>query len=540
MKSHSIAPRASGSSRWRRSFERWLDGVEAGWAIPVLFIAFVASWTLFLVLAYQGGDLHPDVLEAWTVGREFAWGNPKHPPLMGWMARGWSAVFPLTDWSFYLLAMVNAAAALFAVDLISRRFMRGDGRAIVLLLLLLLPAYQFHASRFNANAVLLATWPLATYCFLRSFETRTFLWAAAAGATAALTILGKYYSAFLIVGFAVAAIAHPQRRAYLLSPAPWISALAGLIALGPHLWWLATNGTAPVEYAMAVHAGQTEATSVYDAVLYLLGNAAYLVLPIAAWLLMIRANIGQFFRNLGQLDSGLLLLVWIFVATIVVPPVVTIIIKSNLPPVWNLQALFLAIVVMVAAAKFAVDRFDSVNLSVGVIAIAVVAMAGAPFYALYRNTTPFDASRNFISVAAHEMTQRWHQETGLPFTAVSGDDALAFGAAFYSPDHPFYKRPFRFQNNWGMPRPSTLDKGWAAMCFTTDLGCMDWMQRVAQIPARSVRSEFVVQAHVWRQPGATAKITALIVPPRSPASAKPISIQPDDVIEDFGASRRRH
>jgi hypothetical protein len=27
---------------------------------------------------------------------------------------------------------------------------------------------QFHAQRFNANAVLLATWPLATYCFLRS------------------------------------------------------------------------------------------------------------------------------------------------------------------------------------------------------------------------------------------------------------------------------------------------------------------------------------------------------------------------------------
>lgn len=538
MTSHSIAPSASGYSRWRRPFERWLDGVEAGWAIPVLFIAFVASWTLFLVLAYEGGDLHPDVLEAWSIGREFAWGNPKHPPLMGWMARGWSMVFPLTDWSFYLLAMVNAAAGLFAVDLISRRFMRGDGRAIVLLLLLLLPAYQFHASRFNANAVLLATWPLATYCFLRSFETRTFLWAAVAGATAALAILGKYYSAFLIAGFAVAAIAHPQRRAYFLSSAPWISALAGLAVLGPHLWWLTTNGTAPFEYAVAVHVTQSGAAPVNDAVLYVLGNAAYLLLPVVAWLVMIRSNIGQFFRDLRKLDSGLLLLVWIFVATIVVPPIVTIIIRSNLPPVWNLQALFLAVVVMVAAAKFAVDRFDSVNLSVGVIAIAVVAIAGAPFYALYRNTTPFDASRNFISAAASEMTQRWQKETGLPFTAVSGDDALASGAAFYSPDHPFYKRPFLFQNSWSVPRQSTLDKGWAAMCFTADLGCMDWIQRVEQIPAVSVRSEFIVQAHAWGWPGATTKISALIVPPRSPASAKPISIQPDDVIEDFGASRR--
>ncbi|NSM56029.1 glycosyltransferase family 39 protein, partial [Serratia marcescens] len=77
---------------------------------------------------------------------------------------------PLTDWSLQLMAMVNAAVALWAVDLISRRFVRGEKRVIVLLLLMLLPVYQFHAQRFNANTVLLASWPLATYCFLRAFE----------------------------------------------------------------------------------------------------------------------------------------------------------------------------------------------------------------------------------------------------------------------------------------------------------------------------------------------------------------------------------
>ncbi|MBN9582979.1 MAG: glycosyltransferase family 39 protein [Afipia sp.] len=532
------ASSTSPSSLWRRPFERWLDGVEPGWAIPVLLVVLVAVWTLFQVLAYQGADLHPDVLEAWTIGREFAWGNAKHPPLMGWMARAWSDVFPLTDWSFYLLAMVNAAAALLAVDLISRRFMRGDGRAIVLLLLLLLPAYQFHASRFNANSVLLATWPLATYFFLRSFETQAISWAAAAGAAAALAMLGKYYSVFLIAGFAIAAVAHPRRRAYFSSRAPWVSALAGLAVLAPHLWWLATNGTAPFQYALAVHAGLSRQEAVADAVRFVLGNAAYLVLPVFVWLLMIRADIRRFAANLGDLDSSLLLLVWIFVATVAVPPVVTIAISSNLPPLWNLQALFLAIVVMVAAAKFAVPRFDSVNLSVGVIAILLVSVAAAPFYALYRNTHPFDSSRNFISAAADEMTRRWHEATGEPFAAVSGNDDLAFGAAFYSPDHPFYKRPFRFQTDWGVPRPSTLDRGWAAMCFTKDIDCMNWMQRVAQVPQSVVRSEFTVHASLWGRYGAATKISALIVPPRAATPAPPVPSDSDDAIEDFSASRR--
>src|SRR5260370_2710165 len=144
-------------------------------------------------------------------------------PLVGWVGRGWTSVFALTNWWVEVMGLTNAGIALWAVDLISRRFVRGDKRVVVLLLLMLLPTYQFHAQRFNANAVLLATWPIATYCFLRSFETRQVSWAIAAGATAALAMLGKYYSVFLIGGFRFAALCHSQRRAYFWSLAPWVS-----------------------------------------------------------------------------------------------------------------------------------------------------------------------------------------------------------------------------------------------------------------------------------------------------------------------------
>jgi hypothetical protein len=150
-------------ARWRRPFLKWLDGIDAGSGVPLLLIGFVTIWMAFLKVAYLSGDLHPDVLETWTLGRSFEWGNPKHPPLMGWIAGTWTSVFPLTDWSFQLLSMTNSAIALWSVDLISRRFVRGDKRVVVLLLLMLLPTYQFHAQRFNANTALLAIWPLATY-----------------------------------------------------------------------------------------------------------------------------------------------------------------------------------------------------------------------------------------------------------------------------------------------------------------------------------------------------------------------------------------
>src|SRR4030081_1044182 len=84
-------------ARWRRPFLNWLDGIEAGWAVPVLLIGFIAVWQAFLATAYFGGDLHPDVLETWTLGRRIEWGYSKHPPLMGWVARAWTSVFPLTN-----------------------------------------------------------------------------------------------------------------------------------------------------------------------------------------------------------------------------------------------------------------------------------------------------------------------------------------------------------------------------------------------------------------------------------------------------------
>src|SRR5450432_4604664 len=94
-------------AQWRRPFLSWMDGIEAGWAIPLLLIGFTAVWLAFLMIAYLDGDLHYDVLETWTLGRGIDWSYSKHPPLMGWVARAWTSVFPLTNWSFQLLALTN-------------------------------------------------------------------------------------------------------------------------------------------------------------------------------------------------------------------------------------------------------------------------------------------------------------------------------------------------------------------------------------------------------------------------------------------------
>lgn len=533
-----ILPRMAARSaiapaRWRRPFLTWLDGTGRGWAVPLLIALFVIAWFAFLVLAHQGVDLHYDTLETWNVGRFFAWGTVNHPPLMGWVARVWTRVFPLTDWSFQLLAMVNAGVALWAVDLITRRFACGDKRIFLLLLLMLTPAYQFHAQRFNANSVLLAVWPLAIYAFLRSYESRTVAWSVLAGALAALAMLGKYYSVFLIASFALAAIIHSGRAAYFRSPAPWVSIVTGLIVLGPHLHWLATTGATPFQHAMEAQSGVALPRAADNAAMFLLGLAAALAPAAVVWMLTAERRLSSLPRDLGQLSPGLRLLGLIFIFSVMLPVIVTVAVGTNMPSLWALQGLFLAPLLVVCAARFEIERFYTINLAIVVIGVAVLAITvAAPIYA--RSELRDDNDRVFYSAAAREMTTRWREATGTPLTSVSGDNALAFATAFYSPDHPIYRRPFLYQYAWGMPRPETLDKGWTGICFARDPSCGDWMTRVAARAHRPVRIAFTVERTLGGRT-ARADIVALMTLPADEPVHEP---QLGSIPEDFGASRR--
>jgi Dolichyl-phosphate-mannose-protein mannosyltransferase len=433
---------------------------------------------------------------------------------MGWVTGAWTSVFPSVDWSLQLMAMTNAALALWAVDLISKHFVTGHKRLLVLLLLMLMPTYQFHAQRFNANAVLLATWPLATYCFLRAFETRAAVWSIAAGIAAAVAMLGKYYSVFLLASFALAALAHPARRAYFTSASPWISIATGLLALAPHLHWLATTGAAPLGYAMAVHAGVDPPTSLRESVLFVMGLAAAMSLSAITWVMIAGYRLRRLPKDFAAVNPGLRLLFYIAIGTIALPVVTSLVVGTDLPSLWGLQGVFLFTVLIVCGTSYPIERFYTVNATVLVAGVALVAIVvGAPVHAFYRNSHGYEEGRNLYRQIALEVTHQWRELTGVPFSSVSGDDALAFATAFYSPDHPYYSRPFRKQYTWSVPTKGRLGHGWAGICFRDQPDCVDWMIKTAQRAENFVRGEFLAQAELLGMPGVSRKVVWLIVPP---------------------------
>jgi hypothetical protein len=409
----------------------------------------------------------------------------------------------------------------------------GHKRILVLLLLMLTPAYQFHAQRFNANAVLLALWPLATWCFLRAFETRGAVWAVAVGCATALAMVGKYYSVFLVTSFALAALAHPERRAYFTSASPWISVFTGLAALSPHIYWLATTGASAFTYAMA-HANGNIVSSLGEVQNFLLGLVAAVSVSAIVWVFIAGTRLKQFPADFAAMSSGLRLLFTIAVGTILLPVLTSLAMGTDLPSLWAVQGLFLFVVLIVCGTRYPIERFYTVNVTVITAVAALTAVfVAAPIHAVYRNNHGYEEGRNFYMQAANELTREWRELTGEPLGAVSGDDSLAFATAFYSPDHPYYARPLEFQYAWGMPRKVTLDRGWAALCFSGQDYCGRWMEFVSARAEHFVKREFTVQATLWGKPGLTREVVVLMVPPR------PGSAMPESAAQDFSASSRR-
>ena len=308
-------PSAARVAAW---YDREADDSRAVW---IMLALFVLVWTVFQIVTLAPVCLHDDMLELFAWSRHPSAGSlyGKHPPLAALIVAVWFAVFPAANWSFELLAAVNAAVALFAVDLIARRYVAGDRRLLVLLLLLLTPFYQFHSQKFNANAILLSTWPIATYCFLRAFESRRIGWAVAAGVTAMLAMLGKYYSVYLIAGFIIAALCHPRRGDYLRSSSPWVSILSGFAVLAPHLYWLVTTGAAPLRYAVTRHTAHSALQELTRTLAYAAGAIGYVLLLIAAYLLAVRPDRRLLTATLWPDDPDRRMLVLLLATPLVLP-----------------------------------------------------------------------------------------------------------------------------------------------------------------------------------------------------------------------------
>src|SRR6516165_608292 len=121
------APRTFGYPHARlgavgRWVNAWYDNPHA---VPILLCLFVIAWWAIQAISYAAIGLHDDVVEMFVWSRHLEPGYTKHPPLGALLSRAWFSVFPVSDWSAHLMAMVNSGLSLYLVDSTARRYVGG-------------------------------------------------------------------------------------------------------------------------------------------------------------------------------------------------------------------------------------------------------------------------------------------------------------------------------------------------------------------------------------------------------------------------------
>jgi 4-amino-4-deoxy-L-arabinose transferase-like glycosyltransferase len=509
------------ASRLASVLDSWFDSEKNGLAILILCLAFVLIWTSIQIISYATVDLHPDMVEAYAWGLHPSAGYYKHPPLSGLAAGAWFLFFPVADWSFHLFAMCNSAVALYAIYLIARRYLDGDKRLVAVLLLLLTPFYQFHGQRFGANQTLISTWPIATYCFVRAFDsfersTKGMMWALLAGASAALAVLGKYYSIFLIAGFLAAVLVHPRGRSYLRSWSPWLSAAVGGLVLAPHVFWLFANDFPPFSYALALHGRASLAESLGADARYLAGCVAYVSVLLVVFWLATWPDRKAVREIIWPSDPDGRMLVTLLAVPLLLPALIAPFIGAVLTPLWTMPAWFLLPIVLLRPSAVVLRRTAAAKIAVTVLAVSTVVLFAAPVLAWRNLNAGTKEGRQFYSLVARQVGEQWRARTGKPLTIVMGDLYLASATTFYAADHPDSVPNF-------VPRTAPwvtqerLDRdGWAIICAADDQTCIDEARRVAANRPGISFVPFRVTRHFLGHEGKTGDFLLTLVPPLQP------------------------
>jgi len=346
-------------------------------SVVLALAAYVAVWTAYGTIAKSSQGLHDDMIELLDWSQHLALGY-KHPPFAAWLVRLWFSAFPIAGWSYYLLAALMPAIALWIAWRLSADYLDTEKRIFGVALLTLVPFYNFHALKFNVNTVLLPLWAATTWWFLRSYATRSALYAALAGLGAACAMLGKYWSVFLIAGLVVAALVDRRRAAYFRSPAPWITIAVGLVAIAPHLVWLVQNNFESFSYAVGVHSEKPVVETVRAAVEYLAGSAAYVAVPVIIALVAGRANRAALADMIWPEDDDRRLAALAFWTPLLLPVAAALASGTDITSLWSMSAWTLLPVVLLSPPALTISVTDTRRLLAFAVAFPLTMLAASP------------------------------------------------------------------------------------------------------------------------------------------------------------------
>lgn len=457
--------------RWR-AHER---SYSIAFQLAVLLAVHVLLWTWVGVSSRSNFDEPGDMVEAYVWAQGWQWGYFKHPPLSAWVTGLWFAVLPESHLGFSLLAALNGAVGLAGLAVLAAEFVPRRWVLLAVAVASLAPGLTTLAMRFNANAILISTWPWAMALFVRLMQRGRTRDAVLCGAVCALALLGKYFSALLLLSLLATALWVPAWRARLLTAPAAVALMSFALCLAPHGAWLLAQTQGPLQYAQAAAGQNSAGVSLMRALHFALAQCVFPLLALFAFrfALVGPARSGAFV----QAATGPLRprneIVWLLaMLPIVATMLATVATGARTAWVWGLAiaaglALLAASRAHAAGAALDLKRLWRV---LGVVWLAIALLS--PLWWQARAALGVPSVAEPRAELAQALQNAWQTEVGGPLPWVSGTRALAASTAFYASSHPRYWSLWdqHLETPWA-DNGDILERGAIIVCASGDADC---------------------------------------------------------------------
>ena len=337
----------------------------------------------------------------------------------------------------YLLGPLSAAVCMYVVWLLGRDIVGGSQALIAVLALEGLHFFNFSVPKFAHDQMQLPFWALTGLFLYRAIARERALDWLAAGAALALCFWSKYAAFALAGSLGLFMLLDPAARRSLLTPGPWLMALAFLLVIAPNLYWLVDTGFLPLRY---VDARAKMATHWYHFVSFPLQWSAsqlgYLAPTIALMGLALWGG-----RERAPADEGSFARRYVTMLALGPFALTTLLalVLGRLPvamwgyPLWSFAPL--------AALIWLGPVTDAVRLKRFAAGFLVIFAAMPLAYVIVEGLEPLVRDRPKATQfpgrqVAAAVTQRWREKFSTPLPYVGGGEFATNNIAVYSPDRP--------------------------------------------------------------------------------------------------------
>lgn len=502
------------------------------WLVIQLAILHAVLWTFILINLKGAQDVHMDVAEAYGWGQKFLWGYGKHPPLSGWVAGLWFKAFPAADWATYALAMATVSVGLVICWLVALRVVDARRAFLVAVMIALYPIFNFKGFKYNPDLLQLVTLPLLVLAYLNAFGKRTWQSGILLGLAGALALMTKYWVLTMIGAIGLAALIHPDRLRFLSSPAPWVAIVTMVLAMIPHIVWLADAHFVPLTYAGDTYSLQ-DSDQVHQLVAgYVLHNLGLLALPVALaalamalvppWgKLLLRAPARIVTRAWARggnsgVDVPQALNVWIIQVIVAFgPPLGALVFSIYMKTDWGISLFFLVPLALVAIPALRVQSAVLFNIAAIWLVLSAATLAASPWIAAREmaanagNTATYGAR----SELARELTRAWHARFASRWAVVAGTMESIQPLVFYSPDHPAALLPIEAWDSGLTSRDDAKKYGFIGVFDPTDERLPKFEKWVSETAPNAERMVMATRRFTHGKAGSSMSWNIYIAPP---------------------------